>query len=200
MWGTKDIMNWADAAIVVVVLLSVLLAAAQGFFFEIFSLAGTVIGYLLAAWGYTRVAPLIEPYVKTPWVANIAAFLLIFVAVTLLASAIGRVLRATMKEVGLRWFDRFLGGVFGLARGLLVVMVIALAMASFAPESTALANSRVAPYLLVMARAAVWLAPTQVRMQFRAGMDALSGLKNGKPSAAENKDSGATATAPAPKK
>lgn len=196
-------MNWADGVIVVVVLLSVLLAAAQGFFFEIFSLAGTVIGYLLAAWGYTRVAPLIEPYVKTPWVANIAAFLLIFLAVTLLASAVGRLMRATMKEVGLRWFDRILGAAFGFVRGLLVVMVIALATASFAPESTALSNSRLAPYLLVMARAAVWLAPTQVRMQFRAGMDALSGLKNSKPSAAEKtadkKDQGATAQ-PAPKK
>lgn len=189
-------MNWADVGIVVVILLSVLLAAAHGFFFEIFSLAGTVVGYLLAAWGYTRVAPLIEPYVKTPWVANIAGFLVIFLAVTLLASIIGRVMRATMKEVGLRWFDRILGALFGFARGILVVMVIALALASFAPQSPALANSRLAPYLLVVARAAVWLAPTQVRMQFRAGMDALSGLKNGKPSAAE-KDSAAPAAKPA---
>ncbi|HEX9121653.1 MAG TPA: CvpA family protein, partial [Terriglobales bacterium] len=190
----------ADVAIVAVVLLSALLAAAQGFFFEIFSLAGTVIGYLLAAWGYTRVAPLIEPYVKTTLVANIAAFLVIFLAVTLLASAIGRLVRASMKDVGLRWFDRLLGALFGLARGLLVVMVIALALASFTPESPVLSNSRLAPYLLVAARAAVWLAPTQVRMQFRAGMDALSGLrKDGKPSAADKKDSAAPAARPAPR-
>lgn len=185
-------MNWADIVIVVVILLSVLLAAAQGFFFEIISLAGTVVGYLLAAWGYTRLAPSIEPYVKTPWVADIIAFLVIFLAVTLLASAIGRLVRAAMKEVGLRWFDRVLGAVFGFARGVLVVMVVALAVATFAPGSSVLANSRFAPYFLVGARAAVWLAPTQVRMQFRAGMDALSGLKNGKPSAAEKKDSTAS--------
>ena len=192
----RGAMNWADVGIVAVVLLSVLLAAGQGFFFEIFSLAGTIVGYLLAAWGYTRVAPMLEPYVKTTWVANMAAFLLIFLTVTLLASAIGRLARAAMKEVGLRWFDRLLGAVFGFARGLMVVMVIALAMASFAPESPALSNSRLAPYLLVVARAAVWLAPTQVRMQFRAGMDALSGLKNKKPSAAENKDSAPAAQPP----
>ena len=191
-------MSWADVVIVVVVLLSVLLAAAQGFFFEIFSLAGTVVGYLLAAWGYTRVAPLIEPYVKTPWVANITAFLLIFLAVTLLASAIGRVLRATMKEVGLRWFDRLLGAVFGLARGLVVVMVFALAVASFAPQSPMLAGSRLSPYLLVGARAAIWLAPTKVRMQFRSGLDALSEIKQGRPAEAENKNSAATPVA-APK-
>ncbi len=191
-------MSWADVAIVAVVLISMFLAAAQGFFFEIFSLAGTVVGYLLAVWGYTRVAPLFEPYVKTPWVADIAAFLVIFLVVALLASVIGRIVRATMKEVGLRWFDRLLGAVFGLARGLLVVMVIALGLASFAPQSEVLSNSRLAPYLLVVARAAVWLAPTQVRMQFRAGMDALHGLhKNDKP--ADKKDSAAPAAQPAPR-
>jgi membrane protein required for colicin V production len=191
-------MNWADAGIVVVVVLSVLLAAAQGFFFEIFSLAGTVIGYLAAAWGYARLAPTFEPYVKAPWAANVAAFLVIFVAITLLASAIGRLVRATMKEVGLRWFDRLLGAVFGLARGLVVVMVCALAVASFAPQSPMLAGSRLAPYLLVGARAAVWLAPTEVRMQFRSGLDVLSGMKQGRPAEAENKNSAATPVA-APK-
>ena len=50
-------MNWADVVIGIVVVLSVLLAAAQGFFLEIFSLAGTVFGYLAAAWGYARLAP-----------------------------------------------------------------------------------------------------------------------------------------------
>jgi len=47
-------MNAVDWIILAVILLSVFLAAMQGFFFEIFSLAGTIIGYLLAAWGYGR--------------------------------------------------------------------------------------------------------------------------------------------------
>lgn len=186
-------MNWADAAIVVVVVLSVLLAAAQGFFFEIFSLAGTVIGYLAAAWGYSRLAPLFEPYVKAQWAANAAAFLTIFIAVTLLASAIGRLVRAMMKEVGLRWFDRLLGGVFGLARGLLVVMVVTMAVASFAPQTSALANSKIAPYLLVGGRAAIWLAPTSVRMQFHSGLDALEAAREGRPATAAG-DKGSAAT------
>ncbi len=173
-------MSWADVLIVVVVLLSAAAAAAQGFLYEVFSLAGVIVGYLMAAWGYGRVAAWYAPYVTSPWVANIAGFLTIFLMVVLLAGVIGRIARWSLKEVGLRWFDRVLGAAFGLVRGVLVVMVFALALASFSPGSTVLANSRVAPYLLVMARAAVWVAPTQVRMQFRAGMDALSGLKDGK--------------------
>ena len=190
-------MNWADVVIGIVVVLSVLLAAAQGFFLEIFSLAGTVFGYLAAAWGYARLAPTFEPYVKTQWAANAAAFLTIFIAVTLLASAMGRLVRATMKEVGLRWFDRVLGGVFGLVRGLVVVMVLVLAVAWFAPQSPFLANSRLAPYLLVGARAAVWLAPTEIRLQFHSGMDALEAARQGRPAAATDKNSAAKPSAPA---
>ena len=187
-------MNWADAAIVVVVLLSMLLAASQGFFYEIFSLAGVIVGYLLAAWGYGRLAPLFAPYVKSPLIANAVAFFVIFLVVTLLAGVIARLTRATVKEAGLRWFDRILGAVFGLARGFLVVMVIALAMASFAPQSPALANSRLAPYLLVAGRAAVWLAPTEIRMRFRAGVDALHNMPDRR--TGEDKDSAATPAKP----
>jgi membrane protein required for colicin V production len=102
----------------------------------------------------------------------------------MLAGTAGRIARWAMKEVGLRWFDRFVGAVFGLARGALVLMVFALAVASFAPESNLLARSRMAPYLLVVARGAIWLAPSQVRQQFRQGMDALQNLRREqKPSA-----------------
>ncbi len=176
-------MTWADAFIIAVVLLSAIAAAAQGFLYEVISLAGVIAGYLLAAWGYHAVAPWYEPYVKSPWVANLAGFFTIFAAVVLLAGLGARIARWSMKEVGLRWFDRLLGGVFGLVRGVLLVMVVVLALASFGPGSTLLARSRTAPYLLVLARAAVWVAPSQVRQQFRAGMDALRNLREGAPAA-----------------
>src|SRR5689334_25108944 len=51
-------MNALDWAILGVVALSVALAASHGFFFEVFSLAGAVVGYLAAAWGYGRLATL----------------------------------------------------------------------------------------------------------------------------------------------
>jgi membrane protein required for colicin V production len=162
-----------DWLIVGVVAVSVLLAASQGFFFEMFSLAGVVVGYVVAAWEYPRVAAWFNPYVKSAWMADIAGFVAIFLGVVLLAGIAGRMARWSMKEIGLRWFDRVLGGAFGLLRGLLVVTVLVLAVASFAPESKLLAGSRFAPYLLVVARGATWVAPSQVRQQFRIGVQAL---------------------------
>ena len=176
-------MTAADWLIVAVIVISALVAAAQGFMYEVFSLAGVVVGYLLAAWGYRQVAPWFAPYVKTPWVADLCGFLTIFFVVVLVAGSIGRIARFGMKEAGLRWFDRALGGMFGLVRGVLLVMISVLALASFSPGSTLLARSRAAPYLLVLARAAVWLAPSQVRQQFRAGMSAIANIREGTPPA-----------------
>ncbi|HEV3317986.1 MAG TPA: CvpA family protein [Candidatus Angelobacter sp.] len=163
-------MNVLDWVILAILLLSVLLAVAQGFFFEVISLAGTVIGYLMAAWSYGRLAPWFLPYVKSPAIADLAGFLTIFLAVVLLAGATARIVRWAIREVGLRWVDRFLGGAFGLVRGLIVVTVGVLALTAFAPESRELSESSLAKYLLVSGRGASWLAPSVVREKFREGV------------------------------
>ena len=63
-------MNALDWLILLIMMFSALLAAAQGFFFEVISLAGAVLGYLLAAWGYGRLAPWFLQYVKAPAFAD----------------------------------------------------------------------------------------------------------------------------------
>ncbi len=174
-------MNWLDWTMVVVIVLSVLGAAAQGFFFELFSLAGVILGYLLAAWNYKRVAVWFLPHVKNDWVANAAGFLVIFIVIVILAGVAGRIARWAMKEVGLRWFDRLLGAVFGLVKGGLVVTVLVMALAAFGPGSKSLADSQYASYFLVVGRAASWVAPYELREGFRQGAKALSNMRNSAP-------------------
>ena len=138
-----------------------------------FSLAGTILGYLLAAWEYKRITPWFLPYVKNEWVANAAAFLVIFLAVAILAGIVGRIARWAMKEVGLRWFDRILGAAFGLLRGALVVAVLVMALAAFGPGSKMLAESQFGTYFLVVGRAVSWVAPYELRNGFRQGAKAI---------------------------
>ncbi len=187
-------MSGLDWLIVAVVLISVLLAAAQGFFYELFSLAGVVVGYLMAVWGYARVAAWYAPFVKSGWIADFAGFLTIFIAVVLLAGIVGRLARWSFKEAGLRWFDRLLGAAFGLVRGVLAVAVLLLALTSFAPDTKLLAQSAVAPYALVVARAAVWVAPGQVRARFYDGLKAAREMRvpglQGSSGASPSKSSG----------
>jgi membrane protein required for colicin V production len=166
-------MNALDWLIVLIIFLSVLLAAAQGFFFEVVSLAGAIVGYLLAAWNYGRIAPWFLQYVKQQAIAELAGFLTIFISVVLLAGAIARIVRWTVREVGLRWVDRALGAAFGLVRGFVVVTAGLLALTAFAPDSQELAQSQLAAYFSVAGSGASWLAPSEIRRKFRDGIDRL---------------------------
>jgi len=166
-------MTAADWVIVAVIIASVIQAAISGFFHEAFGIAGLVFGYLLAAWNYQRLAARFAPYLKSMWLGEIAAFLMIFLAVLILAGIAGRVTRYVVKEAGLSFVDRVLGGALGLLRGSLMVAVILMSMAAFAPTSGWLEGSGLAPYFLVVGRAAIWVAPSELRARFYQGLELL---------------------------
>jgi membrane protein required for colicin V production len=164
-------MTIADWIIIAFLVFSVTGAAIEGFFHEAFGLAGLAVGYLLAAWQYHRLADWFAPHLKSPWLGEIAGFLIIFFAVLLLAGIAGQIARWAMKKAGLSTLDRLLGAVLGFVRGVLVVAIVLTAVAAFAPAANWLAGSRLAPYFLVGGRAAVWIAPSELRNRFYQGLD-----------------------------
>jgi membrane protein required for colicin V production len=166
-------MTGADWVIVAVIVVSVIQAAISGFFHEAFGIAGLVFGYLLAAWNYQRLADRFAPHLKSEWLGEIAAFLIIFLAVLVLAGMAGRITRHIVKEAGLSFVDRILGGALGVVRGSLIVAVILVSMATFTPTSQWLEGSELAPYFLVIGRAAIWVAPSELRARFYQGLDLL---------------------------
>jgi membrane protein required for colicin V production len=163
----------ADWVIVAVIAVSVVQAAISGFFHEAFGIAGLVFGYLLAAWNYQRLAARFAPHLKSMWLGEIAAFLIIFLAVLFIAGIAGRITRHVVKEVGLSFVDRILGGALGLLRGSLIVAVVLMSMAAFTPTSASLEGSQLAPYFLVVGRAVIWVAPSELRARFYQGLDLL---------------------------
>jgi membrane protein required for colicin V production len=181
-------MTPADWMICGLVLLNVVSAAVQGFFSEALTIAGLVIGYLVAAWQYPRPAGWFEQYLKSEWLAETLGFLLIFFAIVILFGLAARIARWLMKEAGLSGLDRFLGALLGLLKGGLMVAVILMCMTAFAPTSKLLVNSQLAPYFLVVGRAAIWVAPADLRHRFDQGMDLLH--------QAPQKITGAPATSP----
>jgi len=164
-------MSIADWVILGFLAISVVGAAIEGFLHEAFGLAGLVIGYVLAAWQYQRLADWFAPHLKSPWLGEIAGFLIIFFAVLIVARFAGRAARWVMKKAGLSTFDRVLGALLGLLRGALVVAIVLTAVAAFAPAAKWLGESQLAPYFLVGGRAAIWLAPPELRQRFYQGLD-----------------------------
>jgi membrane protein required for colicin V production len=166
-------MSPADWIIVAVVLANIILAAMHGFLAELLSTAGLVIGYIVAAWQYQNLADWLMAFLKSQLLAEIFGYLIIFFGVLLVFSIAGRVARKLMKAAGLSGFDRFLGCMLGLVKGGLVVAVVLMGMTAFTPTSRMLEDSRLAPYFLVVGRAAIWVAPADLRARFYDGLDFL---------------------------
>lgn len=171
-------MGVADWVILLFLVVSVVAAARDGFFREAFGLAGLIAGYLVAAWQYRRLANWLDPIIKQPWLAEIGSFLVIFFGVMLVAFLAGLLARWLMKEAGLTTMDRVLGGVLGFVKGCLVVAIVMVAMAVFAPAARWVQRSQLAPYFLVAGRAAIWLAPADLRHRFEQGLDYLRNVQS----------------------
>jgi membrane protein required for colicin V production len=167
---TFGVIDWIICGLV---FFSVITAAMQGFFSEALTTAGLIVGYIVAAWQFHHLADWLETFLKNPWLAEILGFLVIFFAIVLLFGLAARVARWIMKEAGLSGFDRFLGAVLGLVRGGLMVAVVLMGITAFEPASKLLQNSQLAPYFLVVGRAAIWLAPSDLRMRFYQGLGML---------------------------
>jgi membrane protein required for colicin V production len=131
------------------------------------------VGYLVAAWKYRGLAEWLESFLKNPWLAEVLGFLIIFFAIVLLFGIAARMAHWLMKKSGLSGLDRFLGALLGLLKGGLMVAVILMGMTAFTPTSKLLQNSQLAPYFLVVGRAAIWAAPAELRARFFQGLDLL---------------------------
>ena len=95
----------------------------------------------------------------------------VFLAVVMVAAIVGRIARWAMKEAGLSLIDRLLGALLGVVKGSMFVAVLLMGMTAFTPSSPWLEDSQLAPYFLVVGRAAIWLAPSGLRAKFYEGLD-----------------------------
>lgn len=151
-------MHWFDIGITIALLLSGAWSFFRGLIRELLSLLGLGAAAVLAVRGYTAVANVLTPFVAVEWVRQAIGFALIFFVVMAVAMVCSRLLRLVIRTVGLSLLDRLLGGLFGLAKVVLVGSVLLLMASQFFPPVTARlqAESALAPLLF---RSAALLAP-----------------------------------------
>jgi membrane protein required for colicin V production len=124
--------NWPDYAILAVLAISVLVGALRGFIKEVFSLLVWAAAFLVAYHFAGDVAALMEDTVTLPSARIAMGFAGLFVAVLLLGGLINYLLGRLVETTGLTGTDRLLGGVFGAARGLVLIIAVLL-VAGFTP-------------------------------------------------------------------
>lgn len=168
-------MALVDWLIVVVLLVSVLSAAKNGIFLEVFSLAGILIGLVVASWNYQRLLPWLTHWIHSLAAAEAVSFLLIALGIMLLAAILGRVIRWSVHSIGLGWLDRLLGAFFGFIKGFVLVTVGVLVVAAFFPQASWFRNSRLAPCFLSAAHQVSAAAPQGLEQRIRKGLHTLRG-------------------------
>jgi membrane protein required for colicin V production len=117
-------LNWADWALIVIISLSSLMSLRRGFIKEALSLATWVVAFVVARSFHPHVQTLLLESVPQPQLRIIAAFSGLFIGTLLLGAGVNFVVAALIRITGLTPVDRLLGVFFGLARGLVLTVVL----------------------------------------------------------------------------
>lgn len=113
-----------DYVVIAIVAASVVLGAWRGVLGEIIALIAWVLAFFAAKWWGDEVARAIFSSIGDPVLRIVAAWVAVFVVVLLLMALLRLAVRGLLKALGLSPTDRLLGVIFGVARGLLIVLVL----------------------------------------------------------------------------
>ena len=115
-----------DYAVLIIIGLSILLSVIRGLVREVLALLAWVVAFVMANLFSSDLAALLPDEIPTVELRLLAGFLGVFFVALLLMSLLAMAVSQLVKSAGLGVEDRFLGALFGLARGLLVVLVLVL--------------------------------------------------------------------------
>ena len=143
--------GWLDWALLAVLVLSVIVGLWRGLVFEILSLAGWIAAFVAAQWFAPDVVPWL-PFGAPGSALNFAlAFAVTFVVALLLWAIASKLIRLLVHATPLQPIDRLLGAVFGLVRGLVLLLVVTtLVLLTPARSSAAWKQSQGAAWLTAL--------------------------------------------------
>ncbi len=122
-------LGWVDLSLLAVLVLSLALGLWRGFVLEVLALLGWVAAYFAAQWltpAWSRHLPIGEPGSA---LNHGATFAIAFFVVLVGWGLASRVVCLLVNATPLRGADRVLGGAFGLARGMVLLLVLATVVA-----------------------------------------------------------------------
>ena len=120
------VLDWVFGA---VLLASFLLGAWRGLIFELLSLATWAVAFILAQWFAPDVAQMLPMSGAGEAVRYAAGFVLTFIAAVFAGGLVAVLLKKLISAAGLAPADRMLGAVFGLVRGVVVLLAVTVVVA-----------------------------------------------------------------------
>lgn len=110
-----------------------------GFVGQISAFIALYLGYFLASQYQTELSAFMEQWYSNPKVVFLASYALIFIATYLVVMFFGKGLKYVMEMTLTTGFDKFLGGILGIGKALIVITTMHLVLGAIvAPENTML--------------------------------------------------------------
>jgi membrane protein required for colicin V production len=123
------VISMLDWVFLAILLMSFLIGAWRGLVYELLSLASWAAAFVLAQWFAPDVAQKLPMAGAGESVRYAAGFGLTFVVAVFAGGLIAALIKKLISAVGLAPMDRVLGAVFGLVRGLVVLLAITVVVA-----------------------------------------------------------------------
>jgi len=119
-------MIWVDYAIIVILVVSAGISVLRGFLREAISLLGWVLAFWLALTFAADVSALFAGYVSQPSIRHALAFFAIVLVTLVITAIVMYLVRLIVDKTEITGTDRALGIVFGVARGIVIVVILVL--------------------------------------------------------------------------
>jgi membrane protein required for colicin V production len=123
-----------DLVLLAVMLISGLLAMVRGFMREILSIAAWGTAAVATLYGYSKLLPTAKTYFNNDTIASVVVVAGVFVGTLIVVSIVTVRISDMILDSRIGALDRTLGFLFGLARGLLIVVVAYLFFIWLVPD------------------------------------------------------------------
>ncbi|MEQ1536527.1 MAG: CvpA family protein [Burkholderiaceae bacterium] len=130
-------MTFVDWALIGILVLSFVVGAWRGLVFEVLSVFVWIAAFVLAQWFAPEVAAKLPMTGTAQSLRYAAGFVLVFIGTAFVAGLIVQLIKKMVAAVGLRPVDRSLGAIFGLLRGAILLLAVAVVMNMTALKSQA---------------------------------------------------------------
>ncbi|MFJ3047727.1 CvpA family protein [Herbaspirillum chlorophenolicum] len=115
-----------DYLVLLVMVCSVIIGTLRGLVREVLSLASWIVALVVANAYGEALAAMLPEVIPGESTRLIVAFIALFIGTRLLMALVSRTLSELIKASGLTLVDRGFGSIFGVARGVLIVVAVAL--------------------------------------------------------------------------
>ena len=140
-------LNSADWFILVVLIASGIISFTRGFTKEFLSLFLWVSAFIAAISLEFLATPRINEFIGNEEISKIISYIFVFVVFIFVGGIVIKFISKLIKWSGASGFDRFLGVLFGLIRGLIVLFVIFLLLPSSLKTTDLISNSKITPII-----------------------------------------------------